>query len=465
MRPLTHSGLICLSALLAGCMVGPDYRQPEPPVPATWQAPLPHGGNAARLAEWWRQFDDPLVAELIGLAERSNPSLSQALARIEQSRANAASARSRLFPATSLHAGERRSGGSGMTPSQTVASASLDASWEIDLFGANRRGREAAKARLEGAQATWHDARVSLAAEVAQEYLGLRTCEALLTEAELDLDSRRNTEQLTARKVAAGFAATPDNALASASTAEAETRVLGQRNDCDISIKSLVALTGTAETDLRARLAPQTGRIPSPASLGIDELPAQVISHRPDVVAAERELAAASADIGGAEAARYPRLSLSGTIGPQFVRLDGAKQQASIWSFGPALDLPLFDAGLRAANVDAARARYDEALAGYKAKVRQAVREVEQSLVKLGRGVERARASRQAAEGYDSAFRAAEQRWQAGIGSQLELEELRRLAITARSQHLAVLRENVAAWIGLYRAVGGDWQSATELPH
>lgn len=464
MKSLTLTGLSCLSALLAGCVVGPDYRQPELPTPSAWQAPLPHGGDSVRLAQWWQQFDDPTLAELIELAEKSNPSLAQALARIEQSRANASAARSRLFPAASLHAGERRSGGSGATPSQTVASASLDASWEIDLFGANRRGREAAQARLEGAEATWHEARVSLAAELAQEYLGLRTCEALLAEAERDLASRRSTATLTARKVAAGFAAQPDKALAEASTAEAETRVLGQRNDCDISIKSLVALTDVAETDLRTRLATHTARIPSPAALSIDELPAQVIRHRPDVMAAERELAAANADIGGAEAARYPRLSLSGTIGPQFVRLDGAKQQASVWSFGPALDLPLFDAGMRAANADAARARYDEALAAYKTKVRQAVREVEQSLVKLGRAAERERGASQAAEGYDAAFSAAEQRWQAGIGSQLELEELRRLAISARSQHLAVLRENVAAWIGLYRAVGGDWQSAPARP-
>ena len=333
----------------------------------------------------------------------------------------------------------------------------LDASWELDLFGGNRRGGEAATARLQGAQAAWHEARISLAAEIGLEYAGLRSCQSRLEDAENELVSRRATEALTLSMVKAGLTAPADGALAQASAAEGAMRVLALRVECDISVKALVALTGLDEPELRRRLAPNRGRLPWPAALAVDTLPARVISARPDVANAERALAAASAEIGVAEAARYPRLSLLGTIGRQRQNIDGVSSSGRIWSFGPTLDLPIFDAGRRAADADAARARYDEALAIYKGRVRTAVREVEEALVRLGSANEREDEARRAAESYDAVFNAAEQRWQVGIGSQLDLEETRRLAIAARSQYRLAQYTHVAAWIGLYRAVGGGW--------
>jgi len=216
-------------------------------------------------------------------------------------------------------------------------------------------------------------------------------------------------------------------------------------------------LTGLPEPELRKQLDVRQGKLPVRAWLAVDTLPARIISARPDIAVAERALAAASAEIGVAEAARYPRFSLLGFIGRQSQTIDGLSASGRIWSFGPSLDLPIFDAGRRAANADAARARYDEALGGYKTAVRRAVREVEQSLVRLSSAAERESQAKLAAERYDSVFRAAEQRWQIGIGSQLDLEETRRLAISSRSQHVGVQYDNIAAWIGLYRAVGGGW--------
>lgn len=443
-------------------MLGPDYVRRAASEPARWEAPLPHDGESSALVDWWKQFDDPLVADLIARAEQDNPTLDQALARIRQSRAAATSARSALFPDVALGASRTRSGGHPVAYEQTVARGVFDAAWEIDLFGGNRRGAEAAQARLEGAGAAWHDARVSLAAEVALEYLGLRTCEARLADAEVDHASRRATERLTLEKARAGFAAPADASLAQASAADGATRLLAQRVECEIGVKALVALTGLAETDLRARLEIRRGRLPQPATLAIDALPVRVLSARPDIAVAERNLAAASAEIGVAEAARYPRLSLLGSVGRQRQTIDGVQASGRVWSFGPVLDLPLFDAGLRAANADAARARYDEALAVYKGAVRRAVREVEQSLVRLGTAAEREAEAREATRRYDETFAAAEKRWQVGIGSQLELEEIRRLAIVARSQHVGVQYDGIAAWIGLYRAIGGGWSPDAE---
>jgi len=148
---------------------------------------------------------------------------------------------------------------------------------------------------------------------------------------------------------------------------------------------------------------------------------------------------------------------LSGSIGYQTLRSGGTTLNGHLWSFGPALSLPIFDAGRRAADADAARARYDEALASYTGRARQAVREVEQSLVRLNSASTRENDAQRAANGYDKVFKAAEDRWQVGAGSLLDLEIARRLAVVSRTQLIAVQRERIAAWISLYRAVGGGW--------
>ena len=444
--------------LLQGCMLGPDYLRPDEFAPVNWHAPLPHDGKSAALVDWWKQFDDPLVAELIARAEGDSPTLDQALARIRQSRAGVTLARSPLFPSAGLVASQTRGGDHPVVYEQTIRRGGLVASWEIDLFGGNRRGSEAAQARLESAEAAWHEARISLAADVALEYLSLRTCEARLADTEVDQVSRRATARLTEQKAAAGFAAPADVSLAKASAADGETRLLAQRTECEISIKALVALTGEAEPALRRQLASRHAQLPQPATMAVEELPLRVLSVRPDLVAAERALAAASADIGVAEAARYPRLSLLGFIGRQRQTIDGLDAAGRVWSFGPSLDLPIFDAGRRAANADVARARYDETLAAYKGAVRRAVREVEQALVRLDSAASRETQAVASARHYDEVFAATEQRWKAGLGSQLELEETRRLAAAARSLSVDVRAAGVAAWIGLYRAVGGGWQ-------
>ena len=447
-----------LAILLAGCAVGPDYRRPEPEAATQWYAVSPHEGSLTTLAQWWSQFDDPLLAELIMTAERDSPDLDQALARIVQSRAGVTAATSALAPSLGLSGNAQRSRSPLNTPPlQTLRQGALEASWEIDLFGGRRRGREAAMAREQGAQAQWHDARVSLAAEVAQEYTGLRSCEALVTVAEADLKSRQESERLSHLMVDAGMQSVADGALATAGLADAASRVEAQRADCEVSVKSLVALTGLAEPLLRAKLVQRRGVVPQPAAFYVRQVPAEVLLQRPDMVGVERNMAAASAEIGVAEAARYPRITLLGSIGFQSLTTDSASIEGRSWSIGPGIGLPIFNAGRLAADVDAARARYDEAAAAYRGKARQAVREVEQAMVRLASAQVRAGDADKAAANYDRALRAAEARWGVGSASQLELEEVRRVALASHMQRIGVQRERVSAWISLYRAIGGGW--------
>ena len=448
-----------LPLALGACATTAPPAQVAAPPPTAWQAPLPHQGSLGDMARWWTQLGDPLLVELIDAAQAVSPGIAQAQARIAQARAAQVSSRAALLPSLDAQASASRGLNEQLARVATTAQAGLQASWEIDLFGANRAAKTAADERLAGAQALWHEARVSVAAEVAQQTSSLRTCLAQLDVAERDAQSRGETSRLSELSERAGFTAPATAALARASAAEAQARVAQQRMQCDVEVKTLVALTGWEEPTLRARLAAPVAAAPD-TLFAIAVLPAQVLAQRPDVYNAERDVAAASADVGSAQAQRYPRLSLSGSVGTAWVRAGGVTTDLNTWTIGPlALSLPLFDAGRRAAHTDAAQARYDEAAALYRAKVRQAVSEVEQALVRLQSTAERSASARTAVQGYRASFDATEARWRGGLASLVELEDARRTALAAENALVALRHERQAAWVALYRAAGGGWNA------
>ncbi|MEO7402040.1 MAG: TolC family protein, partial [Burkholderiales bacterium] len=237
----------------------------------------------------------------------------------------------------------------------------------------------------------------------------------------------------------------------------ARNRLIGQRADCDVLVKNLVYLSGEDEPALRQALESRRSQLPLAAALTVAELPAAVLAQRPDLAAAERELAAASAEIGVAEANRYPRISLTGTIGRQYFRFLDRTNIGSSWGFGPALTLPIFDAGRRTAQADVARTRFAELRATYMQRARSAVREVEEALVRLDSAERREADGQAAVRDFEVFLAAAESRWKVGVGNLLELEEARRQALNANSALLQIRRERVAQWINLYKALGGGW--------
>ncbi|MES2150574.1 MAG: efflux transporter outer membrane subunit [Pseudomonadota bacterium] len=449
--------LIAVPLALSACALTPPPARVEPQAPPAWQAPLPHNGKLGDLSQWWRQQGDPLLAQLIDAAQAASPTLAAAQAHLAQARAERVAAGAALQPSLDAAASVVRSSQQSAQPSGTISQAALQASWEIDLFGGRRAERDAAQARLAGSQAAWHAARVSVAADVANQYYGLRACHQLLQVARLDAASRADTARITELSTRAGFQSPASLALARASAADGSGRARLQQALCDIDVKALVALTALAEPELRARLA-ASSPVPAPA-LAISALPAQLLAQRPDVFNAEREVAAASFEVGSAQAQRYPRLSLSGAVGLANFRSGGENTKLDTWSIGPlALSLPLFDAGRRGANVDAARARYDAAVVNYRASARQAVREVEEALVNLDSIAGRSADAELAFDGYRAAFEAAEQRYKNGLGGLLELEDTRRTRLAAENAVLTLQRERSAAWVALYRAAGGGWR-------
>lgn len=464
-RVLSAAIVATLMVMLSACAVGPNYREPQFAVPQTWQAALPHAGQQASLIDWWSQFNDPVLTRLLRAAEADSPTLEKSAASIAQARAAITTADAAAYPSLNGSASSKRASATPpLSGVQTTTGVAVDAAWEVDLFGSVRRANEAARARLQGSERDWHQARVSLAAEVATNYTNYRACQLLLAANQRELASRRETARLTAITVNAGFTAAADGNLVNAGAATASSNLIAQQAQCDLTVKSLVALTGMDEGVLRGVLGMQTG-LPVPAEFSISSLPVALVSQRPDLASAERALAAANADVGVAQANRYPRLSLSGSISFGIVDVAGKSTEATSWSFGPALTVPLFDAGKRRADVSAAQARYGQALANYRGAVRTAVKEVEQALVNLDSAARRESDARTAAESSQRYFNAVETNWRSGGASLLNLEDARRTANTAEQNLIGLQRDRVLDWITLYKALGGDWpQARSESP-
>ena len=420
---------------------------------------LPHGASAAGLEQWWRQLGDPVLVELIESAQKASATSAQAALRVAEARGSLTVVDAAAIPSLDATLSQSRAAFTfgGPVALRTQIQAQLQSSWEIDLFGRRYREREAALARASARVADWHEGRVSVAAELANSYVQYRFCEQQIAVLAADAQSRVETSRLTDLASNAGFQPPATAAVLRASAADARRRLIVQKGDCAIAIKSMVALTAMPESVLVQKLKPGTAQLPTLALFQIDRIPAQQLMQRPDLWAAELDLAAASADIGGAQAARYPRLSLLGSIGPLRFVSGGTTINATTWSFGPSLSTPLFDGGKSLANIEVAKAGYAAALAAYRAKTYNAVKEVEQALVQIAIANERRSDTQIAAQGFKDSLNSSNAKWRAGIGSLLELEDARRQSLSADVELGILKRDLLLAWVGLYRAIGGGW--------
>ena len=312
-----------------------------------------------------------------------------------------------LFPGLGGSGSLARSGTGGGNANQvaaaTTTSGSLDASWEVDLFGKTRRKSEAARLRVRERIDDWHGARVSLAAEVADYHVQYRACRQLERAYTDDLASQRETIRAMETASTSGFTSSADLALGRASAAASASTLTAQRAECEVLVKSLARLTGGDEPHVRDVLAVGKRGMPTPKMLRVSAVPADVLRQRPDIDALELELAATLAEVGAAKADLYPSLSLGGSITIDSSSLTGASLP---WSFGPALSIPLFDGGSRLAAVEGAAATYDVAVAVYKSGVLDAVAEVETALVRIDSARRRIGDATVAAHNYRAYFKA-----------------------------------------------------------
>ena len=463
---------------LLGCALTPPPSAVAPLTAAQWQAPLPatgplpglpHGGTLAQLSLWWQQFNDPVLIALIDAGQAVSATVAAAQARIAQARLSQTSTSAALLPTLNAVASATRGRTLPAVAVPTTLSAGFQTAWEIDMFGRGRSAATAADQRVNGAQALWHDARVSVAADVATRYVSQRACSEQTALSERDAASRAETARLSDLTAMAGFTAPATAALARASASEAAARVSQQRADCSLQIKALVALTALPEADLQQKMAESASKMPGTQTFTADaalfsianpitSLPADTLTQRPDVFNAAREVAAASQDVGSAQAQRYPRLTLSGSVGRQDTQTNSRNRYFNPWSFGPLnLTLPIFDGGLSVANIDASVATYNQAVVQYRSVVRRAVQEVEEALVNLDSTAARQADSSSAASNYRRSFVATQARYERGLASLVELEDARRSLLAAETALITLQKERTTAWVALYRAAGGGW--------
>jgi NodT family efflux transporter outer membrane factor (OMF) lipoprotein len=425
---------------------------------------------AADPSVWWRQFDDPALPGLVAAAQAVSPDLASAASRIAQADAARVAATGRAAgPKVDGVLNASRSRQPADTPAAATASAGVQASWELDLFGGLRAARVASEARLGSAQADWHAARVSLAATVAVQLLDLRACEQLAQAADGEQRSRAESARLVALAQRAGFDSPANAALAQAAAAQAALAASARQVQCGQLLQGLQALTGLAPDALRSQLAPRTARLPQPVQLAQvaagATLPAQALAQRPDLRSSALALEAAAADVDDRRAAQRPRVALNGSLGLGMLRSAGVSSNGSVWSLGPLeVTLPLIDGGARQASTTAAQAAYDAARVVYQAQLRNALNEVEDALLRLRDGAARRADAQTAVAGFSQALAATDQRQRAGLASRLELEDTRRSLLQARTQQTDTEREQVAAWIALVRALGGGWQATDPTP-
>jgi NodT family efflux transporter outer membrane factor (OMF) lipoprotein len=446
---------------VAGCAaVGPDYVEPTLPLPAAWSnADAVAQTRDEQLARWWERLGDPLLSDLVAQAMQANTDLRSAQTRLREARARRALASAQRTPSVSANAaaGLRRSGDSDDTSESY--SAGFDASWEIDVFGGKRRALEAADADLQSSVAAVDATRVTLAAEVARNYVEVRAFQARLTIARSNLASQSETLQLTEWRAQAGLVSSLDVEQARANREQTRAQIPSLQTSLAEAQHRLAILLGTQPSAQQERLA-AVAPIPHPPTQIAVGIPADVLRQRPDVRAAERTLAAETARIGQAEAARYPSFNLTGSIGLEALSLDALTGGATITrSLAAGVTAPVFDGGRLRQQVEIQDAVRERAQVSYESAVLTALEEVENALVGFGNAGARRAALAEALGAARNAALLAHHRYTAGLVDFQTVLDTERSMLTIEDGLAASEADGVLAVIQLYKALGGGWST------
>jgi NodT family efflux transporter outer membrane factor (OMF) lipoprotein len=472
-RPLAAALLACA---VTGCAVGPNYRAAQPDALGVPQA---YGAKAAPatpvdLTVWWRQFDDPLLTRLIDQATSANLDIAVSRSRLVQAREQLIQARSSLFPSLNGTAGLGETaiwapkttttvggvpivtGGGGAT---TQLSLALDATWQLDIFGGTRRSIEAAQASSDVALFNLAGVRTSVAAEVATNYIAARVAQTRLAIARDTLKDQDDNLQIAQWRVQAGLAPSTDAEQARAQRAQTAASIPLLENSFSSAANRLGVLTGQAPSALRQTLE-AVGPIPhGPDSVAVG-IPADTLRQRPDVRAAERSLAAATAQIGVAEAQLYPSLTLTGSLDSTSARLVSLGRTVTGEAFAN-VSQKIFDAGRLRSQVRSARAGADGAFASYKSTVLNGLEDVENAIQSLNSSKSRQTSLAEALDASNNAAILARAQYRVGRTDFLTLLQSEQSLLAARDSLAGAQGDQVLALVQLYLALGGGWQPSS----
>ncbi len=478
MKP-NHLSAVALFAFLAGgCAnmpsVGPDYHAPETKAPTRWSEPLAGGetNSAAATAAWWKNFHDAELDSLIERAAQSNLDLKIAQARVREARAHYRMTSADFWPtvdAAGSYARNRQSEhqpvlGSlpmpaGVPFENGVYQAGFDASWEIDVFGGKRRATESARAQVAAAQFGEREVLVTLLGEVARNYVEARGYQRRLEIARDNIHAQEQSLAIVQNRFTNGL--TSDLDVQQASTVMATTRAVVPALETALaaSIHRLGVLLGQTPDALQTELA-TVAPIPAAPPVVPVGLPSELLLRRPDVALAERQLAAATANIGVAKADLFPKFFLTGIAGFEGVSADSwFKSGSQFWSVGPAVQWRMFDAGRIRANVKVQNARQEQVLARYENTALSAFEDVENAMTAYAKEQIRRQSLEDAVKSSKESLRLANQLYANGLANFINVLDAERSLYQAQDALVQSDKTVTTDVIALYKSLGGGWET------
>jgi multidrug efflux system outer membrane protein len=463
--PMNKFVLIALTAAIAGCAVGPDYKEPKTELPPAFSADDAAYANTSPVAQFWTVFDDAALTELIARSLNFNHDLRIALANINQARALRRESQFDQFPTVTAQAAHQKTRISadesitGRALTSTVDSGGFDAVWELDLFGRVRRNVEANRAAEQATIEDFRAAQISVAAEVARTYFELRGAQEQYAVAQRNADNQTETLKIAQVRLDAGRGTEFDTAR-SQSLLNTTLAILPQLNaTIENSIHRLSVLIGQQPAALRDALLPRVALPELPRLVQIGK-PDELLRRRPDVGAAERRLASATASIGVAEGDWFPRVSFTGEIGFAANGLDRIGEGSTqTYSYGPTISWAAFDLGRVQARVNQAKAREQGAVAAYEQTVLRALEETENALTSYRETRHQLDFLYASASASEHASDLARKRFDGGAADFLDVLDSERSQLEVEA-NLSRARTTAATnLVALYKALGGGWDT------
>lgn len=462
----TRIATALLSAALAGCVsLAPEYERPAADLPAAWGAPA--GATPAPGERWWTLFGDPALARLVDEALAYNQDLKLAVARVDEARALARIADAERYPAFDASGAADRSRRSESTASQFPPGtpvtnenyrATLNTSYELDLWGRIRNASEAARAELLATQAAQETVRLTVASDVAQSYFSLVALDAQIVATERLLKLRLDDLDLQKVRYRQGLIAEFDLKQLEAEVASNRAELPTLQRSRDVEEAALTVLLGRSPRAVMESRVQPTAEAPPPPLVVPEGLPSDLLLRRPDLAEAEQRLISANAQIGVARAQLFPTIKLTGYLGSESASLsDLFTGPAGIWQLAAGLTQPIFQGGRLFGEVEATEARQRQAVAQYQKAVQNAFRDVRQALARQTRSREIFDAEGERIAALQDTLRLARIRYDLGISSQLEVLDAERNLLRAVVSREAALRDQRNAVTDLVRALGGGW--------
>lgn len=465
--PVFRAGALAVAISLSACSLAPEYQAPTAPASEAfreaagdWQQAQP--ADAAPRGAWWEAFGDAQLDSLEAQLQSSSQDLRAAVARYEQARAAARQSRSGLYPTVDANASATRGrassnepgGSGGKEPIGNDLLASLNLSWELDLFGRLSNASAAADRRVEASAGDLAALDLALQAELASDYFELRGADATLALLDDNVKAYERAAELTQNRYKGGIAAATDVDQATAQLQDALAQAAEVRLQRARLEHAIAVLIGQAPSSFSLAQAPFVAAPPA-----IDPgLPSTLIQRRPDIASRERQVAAANAEIGVAAAAWFPIFGFGAAGGYEGTRSSNWFDAPSrFWSIGPTLSTPVLDFGAISAGKRGARAAYDESVAAYRQSVLVAYREVEDNLAALHHLADEVTADEASAAAAQRSVFHANKRYTAGVADYLEVTSTQTRALTAQRAALDARVRRAVAGVQLVRALGGGW--------